>query len=292
MAALSDPVSSSSSAVSSVVNFTILPVDGIRKPKYALDVDFFDGVTPRLKVIFQRSVGGAGTVGTVVDIASVNAKAHAKSKDTINKAFRPEDLADIEGSLAYTAEERAKDATQTVAVFDLQDHSHFYGDLAEIEKAEKDIIARLSASSAQGSGTIDKVRQCFIDNGVVFLVREGALKATILQSASLLKPEHLAFFKGHGQAFCQFTEFFMNAMKFGDEVVTDPNLVLGTYLEPLQGSADFTPCSRSIVAYPPSYHDMAMRGEYAMAMKSTSVFNAQIVEMPKEFVLGQFRPLI
>ena len=81
MAALSDPVSSSSSAVSSVVNFTILPVDGIRKPKYALDVDFFDGVTPRLKVIFQRSVGGAGTV---VDIASVNAKAHAKSKDTIS----------------------------------------------------------------------------------------------------------------------------------------------------------------------------------------------------------------
>src|SRR3972149_7082740 len=227
MAALSDPVSSSSSAVSSVVNFTILPVDGIRKPKYALDVDFFDGVTPRLKVIFQRSVGGAGTVGTLVDIASVNAKAHAKCKDTINKAFRPEDLADIEGSLAYTAEERAKDATQTVAVFDLQDHSHFYGDLAEIEKAEKDIIARLSAPSAQSSKTIDKVSQCFRDNGVVFLVREGALKATILQSASLLKPEHRIFFKEHGQAFCQFIEVVgMNAMKFGDECLTDPKLLL------------------------------------------------------------------
>ena len=128
MAALSDPVSSSS-AFSSGVNFTISPAGDTPKQKYTLHVDFSGGATPPLDVIFQRSAGGEGTV---VDIASVNAQVHSKLKDTITKAFRPRDLVDIEGSLAYTAEERAKAATQTVAVFDLRDHSHFYDNLAEI----------------------------------------------------------------------------------------------------------------------------------------------------------------
>jgi len=285
-------------AFNSDVKFSILPGPGSSNKEYTLRVEFSpssssSAISP-LDVIFQRAT--EDSKGRWVDIASVNAKTRSKDNETIKNAFGKNDFEDITTALKYTADERNKTNTQTVAVFDLQRKgpSYGYGNLKEIETAEKLIINRLTAASSQGSSTIDKVRQCFIDNNVVLMIREGSLKAKILESP-LLKPEHRDFFQahGHGQAFCQFTEFFMNAIKFGDQIITDPSLPLDTYMTSLQEGCTATPHPTSIVVYPPDYYDMAKNGEYSKAMKSADkIFASNFEYKDDKYIIGRFSPKI
>ena len=256
-------------------SFSITP----RSDGYALTVQFLDDMghgasQKEFPFIFQRCVDGR-----TVDIASINAEAHSKAATLRKKTFCEEDISEIADALRISQDERAKDDSQVVAVIDFRNSGGGYANKDVIQTAEETVFKYLHDESTEETSTIAKARKIFHESDVQFVIREGSLKADLIRSGSF-SPDEIEFFfdRRGGQYLCQTTEFFMNAIKFGHIPTSIGGWSPQDYLYPLSDEACFQPYSRSIVVYPPSYHDMALRGAYSSAMRTSRVFSAALEE--------------
>lgn len=199
------------------------------------------------------------------DIASINANIDLGKAPKMASVFNKTALSEIDTflsrKLALLPQER-----DTLMVVDIRSKHRGYSldssDQERLLAAEDAVVGFMSSPiTTEPQSNAERFKHRAREVGVTFALMEGSLKARILSAASLSPGllEHLTSREGAAD-FCQFTEFFMNAAKFGQTCQGSTSafqLNPIEYIQPLstagQVVSSWTPHSDSTVHYPESY---------------------------------------
>lgn len=203
--------------------------------------------------------------GRIIDVYSQNGCAFPNPLKILSDSgssylFGGKDVVHI-GNAAETVAPLISENDRTVFVLDLKDSQRLYLDEPEITASEE-VVCSFMGSSKRPEGLGKKARKIHDmvhqqDSSkkklpVDYVLLEGRLKASLLKQG--LTEEQASFFLNDKQAFCEYTELFMVALKQGHSWRThdDPQ----SFMRPVSGVGSFQPRTVSSTMYPPLYAEM------------------------------------
>lgn len=280
-----------------------------KKPKgsYKVKITFWDENNQTLSVkkitcLANQNLGNE-TNKEVLDVYSFNGIASKEAKKCLNdKNFTPEIAK--EAQLIQTivqdliGQDKISKDSQSLIVADFKDFpktkgSSTYSEEKSIRGAEdhlKNLFQNSTAITTKASTPALEFKNAEKGN-LKHIINEGSLKFDILKT-KLFSKEEKDFLQTTGEGskgFCQFTEFFMNAFKFGDTVqvaikegiLPDKKLVEQTifegnkYIANIDETKPYQPANKSTTIYPDSYKEIATKGIYTQAMQNSKVFSVR-----------------
>ncbi len=243
---------------------------------YDLNIQFLnDQDTIVSKITFTFLQAGKGK-DTLWDVFTKNG--HCKSSLLEHLFDKKDEKAAIQASVALKA---APPSGPVVFVLDLQEpHTHYspcHNCTETIAKCEE-IVCRYFQSQCKSAADstlkrAKKMHALFHSSlPVDFILCEGSLKMDILKDGGFTEREKAFFQSKTGAiAFCQLTEFFMNAFKFGQITMGSTiRFSAERYLHPISNRfAAFQACQISTVLYPSLYKTIySPSSEFAKALSA------------------------
>lgn len=231
-------------------SFSLIPLN---KESYDLKIDFWDAAGSLISQQVCTFTQSRAPIedGQLFDIYSQNgvySRGLFTNKD--EALFRQSDLKGI--GLAAQKLTLIQPPKSTIIVLDLMDPSKSYLDIGSIREGEEMICDFLKSKEPEKTvlSTADKVHKIFKEMPLDYVFCESSLKHTILCGFSDLEIEYLL---KKPIEFCQLTEFFINAFKFGQST---RKIVAQNFFTPIASASEFKPITTSMVWYPAAYKNI------------------------------------
>lgn len=190
-----------------------------------------------------------------------------KKGNLINHLFRNKDVVQAQ-NIVNTLEDQKANGPHLV-VLDLQDPTARYLPQNNSIAAGESVVAEfLGSKVSKGSNHPQAFLSLFKEkHPIQFMINEGSLKMDLLKKGGFSENE-ITYLNSVPAAdtFCQITEVFMNAFKFGQSAKASGTCFQAKdYIKCLsENSEDFPTCQKSMVLYPPEYKDIySPEGDFA-----------------------------
>jgi hypothetical protein len=220
------------------INHVRIKTEKLNNEAYQLNLDFYKDkeLQSDKKFIFIKNASGAAR--EIVDLYSLN----CGLSNNLSGVFSGKDVKHLKFAL-----QRVNVADSTIITLDMKDAQKGYIH-EEIASGETDVCAFFAGQGATKSKSLSQAKK-LLQNKLDFIYCEGTLKGKLLQQFGESEADYLNSKEG-SQEFCQLTEVFMNAAKFGH---VQQDLFPEQYIFSINPSAAFQAYQTSTIWYPKLY---------------------------------------